>query len=131
MPNLKYLNFQQNALYWKLYKYSDPVRGLDNCLTISSKMNIEKISDNYLMEKLSFSKNRLNESIKVLKKLKLIKTKRSGDGFYFGIQPITQDTKVFWRDDDLLLKNKSFVQQDILNLYNISFLFKFYRRLPT
>lgn len=118
LPNLEYLSFEQNAIYWKLYKYSDPVCGLDNCYTISSKISIEKMNYWHLTKILGFSNNKIKQSIRILKKLNLIKIKRSTDGFYFGIQPIKREMNNFWRDNDSLFYSNFLNQKEVLDSYS-------------
>lgn len=122
LPNIEHLTIEQNALYWKLYKYSDPVRGLNNCYTISSKVSIQKMNDEYLMNILGFSKDKIKKSIRALKKLNLIKIKRSKAGFYFGIQPVKEEMQSLWRDNDSWFYSDIFDQKEVLDLYSKSLL---------
>lgn len=98
IPNINFLSIKQNAIFWKLYKYSDPVEGMKDYYTIGTKTNIQKINYEYLSKVLNFPLYFVKKSIKHLKDLNLIKTQADKKSFYFGIQPIKNDIKKYWHD---------------------------------
>jgi hypothetical protein len=117
LPNKKFLNIKQNAVFWKLYKYADPVEGMKNYYTIGTKKDIKKIDYEYLAQILRFSLYSIKDAIRHLKKIKLIKTQADRNSFYFGIQPIKENMKSCWHDEDKNVENIIVDQKTILDFY--------------
>lgn len=117
IPNLKFLNIKQNAIFWKLYKYSDPVEGMKDYYTIGTKSNIQKINYEYIAKVLNLSLYYVKNTIKHLKELKLIKTQPNKSSFYFGIQPIKTELKIYWHDEEKNIENLAVSQDSLLNIY--------------
>lgn len=117
IPNKKFLSIKQNAVFWKLYKYADPVEGMDNYYTIGTKKDIKKIDYEYLSKVLKFSLYFIKKSISKLKSIKLIKTQTEKNSFYFGIQPIKEDMKLYWNEEEGNVESIVVDQKTILNFY--------------
>jgi len=105
IPNKKFLDIKQNAIFWKLYKYSDPVEGMKDYYTIGTKSNVQKINYEYLAKVLNFPLYFVKKSIKHLKELELIKTQADKRSFYFGIQPMKTEIKKYWHDSEKNIEN--------------------------
>lgn len=105
IPNLKFLNIKQNAIFWKLYKYSDAVEGMKDYYTIGTKSNIQKINYEYLSKVLNFPLYFIKKSINHLKELQLIKTQADKKSFYFGIQPMKSEIKNYWHNGERNIEN--------------------------
>jgi hypothetical protein len=117
LPNKKFLSIKQNAVFWKLYKYADPVDGMKNYYTIGTKKDIKKIDYEYLGKVLKFSLYFIKKSINKLKSIKLIKTQTEKESFYFGIQPIKEEMKIYWNDEERNIENIVVDQKTILDFY--------------
>jgi hypothetical protein len=105
IPNIKFLNIKQNAIFWKLYKYSDAVEGMKDYYTIGTKTNIQKMNYEYLSKVLNFPLYFIKKSINHLKELQLIKTQANKGSFYFGIQPMKSEIKNYWHDSERNIEN--------------------------
>jgi hypothetical protein len=116
LPNRNFLSIIQNAIFWKLYKYADPVEGMNNYYTIGTKKDIKKIDYEYLSKVLKISLYSVKKSMRHLKNLNIIKIQTSKNSFYFGIQPLNENMKTYWKNEE---KNVSIDQKTILNLYEV------------
>jgi hypothetical protein len=118
IPNINFLDIKQNAIFWRLYRYSDQVEGMDDYYTIITNRNIHKINYKYISNVLKFPVSFVKKSIFHLKNLGLLRTQIIKSEFYFGIQPIKNELKIYWQDEEKNIENNWVCQKELVNSYN-------------
>lgn len=117
IPNINFLNIKQNAIFWRLYRYSDQVEGMDNYYTIITNRNIHKINYKYISDILKFPISFVKKSILHLKSLGLLRIQIIKSEFYFGIQPIKNELKIYWQDEEKNIENNWVCQKELIDSY--------------